>query len=199
MGAPLRLRATERCLDRSLRAAILVPATKPKGGRHGHQGRAAPPAPRARAHAGGAGAQALHHPAGGESLGARRDHARDRHDQAHRARAGRPRGRAAGDARALLPELRHDVHRARPARARRQRRREPRLLPLVLRGGRLHLRDHDGRDDRGLRAAHGRGDGLDRGRERVAAGRGAAHPRALARRGGRAGREGRRVGYAPAK
>ena len=45
---------------------------------------------------------------------------------------------------------------------------------------RLHLRDHDGRDDRRLRAAHGRGDGLDCGRGGVASGRGAADASPLA-------------------
>ncbi|MDN0055512.1 helix-turn-helix transcriptional regulator [Collinsella ihumii] len=48
------------------------------------------------------------------------------------ARARCPHHRAAGYARALLPELRHDVHRARPARAQRGWLRGGGFLPLVL-------------------------------------------------------------------
>lgn len=128
---------------------------------------------RTRPHPRGTRRAPLHHTPGSQPLGDRSDRARHRHDQAHRSRARGARDATARHAGALLSKLRHDVHRARSAWARSERHRDRRLLPLVLRRRRLHLRNHHGGDDRGLRATHGGAHGLVSGRVRIASGR---HP-----------------------
>ena len=112
-------------------------------------------------------------------MGDGRNDTRHRHDQAHCARARCPHNKAPRDARALLPELRHDVHRPRSAWSRGRRNRDAGLLPLVLRGWLLHLRDDHGRHDRRMRPTHGGGHGMDRGRECLPSRRGSANARSM--------------------
>ena len=141
--------ATKRCSTIKVHRGIIAgkrrdqtppPTPRSKENRHDLAQRCpCPAAPRTWPHPRGTRRAPLHHAPGGQPLGDRSDRARHRHDQAHRSRARGARDATARHAGALLPKLRHDVHRARPTWARSRRHRGRRLLPLVLRPGRVYL------------------------------------------------------------
>ena len=130
--------------------------------------------------------QALRHTPSRQPLGAWRGHTGHRHDEAHRRCDRRAPVSSARNARALLPELRHDTH-ARRLRHRCHGRRDRPLLQVVLRPRPVHLRHHDGGNDRGLCPAPGAKHRHVTRRSRLAHGRRPAATGALAHRAGKRG------------
>ena len=128
--------------------------------------------------------QALRHTPSRQPLGAQRGYTGHRHDEAHCRRDRRATVSPARNARALLPELRHDTH-TRRLRHRRHGRHDRPLLQVVLRPRQVHLRHHNGGDDRGLCPAAGTKHRYVARRSRLAHGRRAAATGALAYRAGK--------------
>ena len=130
--------------------------------------------------------QALRHAPGRQPLGTRRGHTGHRHDETHCRRDRRAAVSSARNARALLSELRHDTH-ARRLRHRCHGRHDRTLLQVVLRPRPVHLRHHDGGNDRGLCPTAGTKHRYVARRSRLAHGRRPAATGALAHRAGKRG------------